>query len=127
LKSVRHRMAALRVQNVPLSLTLLLDAIAPPYFYTLSLHDALPISGSWTARGRRPRPSIRRVRTPRRPRLRRRPPLASRRSQPSRSEEHTAELQSRENLVCRLLREKQKRCRSYATGPLIHTTKHCGI
>src|SRR6266511_748180 len=27
---------------------------------------------------------------------------------PSRSEEHTSELQSRENLVCRLLREKKK-------------------
>src|SRR5690606_37138981 len=30
-------------------------------------------------------------------------------SRPSRSEEHTSELQSRENLVCRLLLEKKKR------------------
>src|SRR5436309_9128925 len=30
----------------------------------------------------------------------------------SRSEEHTSELQSRENLVCRLLLEKKKRCRA---------------
>src|SRR5690606_40505531 len=30
-------------------------------------------------------------------------------SQPSRSEEHTSELQSRENLVCRLLLEKKKK------------------
>src|SRR5690606_19722598 len=30
------------------------------------------------------------------------------RSTPSRSEEHTSELQSRENLVCRLLLEKKK-------------------
>src|SRR5690606_40645123 len=30
-------------------------------------------------------------------------------SGPNRSEEHTSELQSRENLVCRLLHEKKKR------------------
>src|SRR5690606_40447062 len=30
----------------------------------------------------------------------------------ARSEEHTSELQSRENLVCRLLLEKKNRCRS---------------
>src|SRR5690606_41810325 len=30
------------------------------------------------------------------------------RSQPARSEEHTSELQSRENIVCRLLLEKKK-------------------
>src|SRR5690606_39922384 len=29
---------------------------------------------------------------------------------PARSEEHTSELQSRENLVCRLLLEKKKKC-----------------
>src|SRR5690606_41570036 len=33
----------------------------------------------------------------------------------SRSEEHTSELQSRENLVCRLLLEKKKRVRNPAT------------
>src|SRR6267378_8568200 len=56
--------------------------------YTLSLHDALPIStrkcplrGSWS---RRPRPCA------------------------ARSEEHTSELQSRRDLVCRLLLEKKK-------------------
>src|SRR5690606_10629852 len=32
--------------------------------------------------------------------------VAARKSSPQRSEEHTSELQSRENLVCRLLREK---------------------
>src|SRR6266511_2199979 len=58
--------------------------------YTLSLHDALPISRRWL------------------PHLRSRagnsqsPPLGGR------SEEHTSELQSRENLVCRLLLEKKK-------------------
>src|SRR5207302_8789600 len=35
-------------------------------------------------------------------------PQTPRSSSPSRSEEHTSELQSRENLVCRLLLEKKK-------------------
>src|SRR5436309_12720899 len=35
---------------------------------------------------------------------------AQRRDVPGRSEEHTSELQSRENLVCRLLLEKKNRC-----------------
>src|SRR5690606_39512052 len=34
---------------------------------------------------------------------------------PGRSEEHTSELQSRENLVCRLLLEKKKRIRQQKT------------
>src|SRR5436309_4227029 len=33
--------------------------------------------------------------------------IPSERGQPARSEEHTSELQSRENLVCRLLHEKK--------------------
>src|SRR6478736_927209 len=57
--------------------------------YTLSLHDALPISR---------RPS--------------RPPSSpcgsTGRPATSRSEEHTSELQSQSNLVCRLLLEKKK-------------------
>src|SRR5256885_13113299 len=57
--------------------------------YTLSLHDALPISGerTWC-------------------------PPSSPRSCPAgrrRSEEHTSELQSPCNLVCRLLLEKKKK------------------
>src|SRR6266700_7495250 len=56
--------------------------------YTLSLHDALPILGS--------------------PRLTAPPYSRSRRCSNPRSEEHTSELQSRENLVCRLLLEKKK-------------------
>src|SRR6266511_6046353 len=56
--------------------------------YTLSLHDALPISPPRT-RGSRCASCV----------------SASPRS--SRSEEHTSELQSRENLVCRLLLEKK--------------------
>src|SRR6202023_4172815 len=63
--------------------------------YTLSLHDALPISGD-------PRPE-RRSGAGRR--LWREP---ARR----RSEEHTSELQSLTNLVCRLLLEKRSELRS---------------
>src|SRR6266480_7491780 len=62
--------------------------------YTLSLHDAPPIS---PARGRTASAST----TARRGRWSRRP------GRP-RSEEHTSELQSHVNLVCRLLLEKKK-------------------
>src|SRR6266511_6161999 len=58
--------------------------------YTLSLHDALPI---WPARHRLS-------------------PAAAPHLDPlplARSEEHTSELQSRENLVCRLQLEKKKK------------------
>src|SRR5467141_5349870 len=56
--------------------------------YTLSLHDALPIPSDWACA-----------------------PIITRRSSrpgPKRSEEHTSELQSHLNLVCRLLLEKKK-------------------
>src|SRR3712207_7804486 len=80
--------------------------------YTLSLHDALPISlPSW--RWRRARPTdgpgtaVRRA-------GRRQAATASQRGQRhegrrGRSEEHTSELQSRQYLVCRLLLEKKKK------------------
>src|SRR5215210_9444539 len=70
--------------------------------YTLSLHDALPISavsGSHGARRtmatRSPSASVRRTR-----------------SRSPRSEEHTSELQSPMYLVCRLLLEKKKKKKS---------------
>src|SRR5438445_2023590 len=67
--------------------------------YTLSLHDALPISSpaccprSWAATRSSPshRSNGRSLRSS------------------SRSEEHTSELQSRQYLVCRLLLEKKKK------------------
>src|SRR5436309_11230608 len=43
-------------------------------------------------------------------------------SRPSRSEEHTSELQSRENLVCRLLLEKKKKKKKTTTTH--NTTQH---
>src|SRR5256886_5416080 len=62
--------------------------------YTLSLHDALPISrfarGEYTTRFIDDTPEL--FRGPRK-----------------RSEEHTSELQSQSNLVCRLLLEKKKK------------------
>src|SRR5688572_31212614 len=65
---------------------------APTEIYTLSLHDALPISPCWNRRpggwcGRRSKWLPARA---------------------GRSEEHTSELQSQSNLVCRLLLEKKK-------------------
>src|SRR5260221_12848211 len=66
--------------------------------YTLSLHDALPISDRRGAqRGRV-------AHTPRRHARR-----GWRDVEEYRSEEHTSELQSHSDLVCRLLLEKKKR------------------
>src|SRR5690606_41201499 len=95
--------------------------------YTLSLHDALPISTRFTSL----RSTCQRVWHRRSPiatspsqRLQRLRPCVrlkaaapttttllktTKKNKPnSRSEEHTSELQSRENLVCRLLLEKKK-------------------
>src|SRR5262245_62317157 len=87
---------------------------APTQIYTLSLHDALPISlagplpatanvhlsVSGSRRSRRKNPwSSRPVR----------PLPASRQAWKRRSEEHTSELQSLRHLVCRLLLEKKKK------------------
>src|SRR2546427_1446275 len=79
--------------------------------YTLSLHDALPISPSRPPgrRSGRGRCSGRRRTSPGRCRGWR----AIRRGDPrTRSEEHTSELQSQSNLVCRLLLEKKKKNRN---------------
>src|SRR5690606_41963432 len=100
-------------------------ATAPTEIYTLSLHDALPISGEFVAiavepdRAEGPRPRQDQYAAP--PRVVH--PAVVRRAlggfrgivEPAelggeqRSEEHTSELQSRENLVCRLLLEKKKK------------------
>src|SRR5205085_11505584 len=103
---------------------LLVTAPSPPDTYTLSLHDALPICraagragrrpaagrglGRWDDRGAGP-PAGRGRRGRARPaggrRLRRAPVRP-------RSEEHTSELQSQSNLVCRLLLEKKNKSES---------------
>src|SRR2546430_9526039 len=66
--------------------------------YTLSLHDALPISLLLVER-------LPRTSTGKLPQVRRR----QRPQRLLRSEEHTSELQSQSNLVCRLLLEKKKK------------------
>src|SRR5207302_9644769 len=81
-----------------------------PQIYTLSLHDALPIYI-------RPMSSIRSLKQQKKPATsppwnrsqRRRGQSSGSRPPLARSEEHTSELQSRENLVCRLLLEKKKK------------------
>src|SRR5215467_16337307 len=84
---------------------LFLNDTATTEIYTLSLHDALPISGG----SRPPREALPAV-------------LLGRGLQPAvrvpagwspRSEEHTSELQSPCNLVCRLLLEKKKKKVNY--------------
>src|SRR2546427_9549076 len=67
--------------------------------YTLSLHDALPISPG----------EILALSTPRLPVAASTILLVGMGDPESRSEEHTSELQSQSNLVCRLLLEKKKK------------------
>src|SRR2546430_16578369 len=71
--------------------------------YTLSLHDALPISTA-SASG----PALTRPGRSRLPAITSMPP-GNPGIHRSRSEEHTSELQSQSNLVCRLLLEKKKK------------------
>src|SRR5690606_41466373 len=96
---------------------------ATTVLYTLSLHDALPISLCPPCRichrGARQWRHVRRNHASRHKgaaiflRLMARPPspheVAHYARHYERSEEHTSELQSRENLVCRLLLEKKKK------------------
>src|SRR5690606_41449144 len=99
---------------------------APAELHTLSLHDALPISRPTSLRsvsrsrsrttkappssnGSTPPTTVAASATTTSPCS----PGSARRTRPAtptstRSEEHTSELQSRENLVCRLLLEKKK-------------------
>src|SRR5690606_41671293 len=92
----------------------LFNDTATTEIYTLSLHDALPISAP-PPRAQRPleRPApAPRAPPPRAPDCRDRragAPGRGPRARRPRSEEHTSELQSRENLVCRLLLEKKKK------------------
>src|SRR2546429_9441567 len=80
------------------SLFFFFNDTATTEIYTLSLHDALPISDG----EHRKRPS----RLGSQQQAKRVLPLPARRQ---RSEEHTSELQSRLHLVCRLLLEKKKK------------------
>src|SRR5712664_2406140 len=82
--------SACKKKNIPLSLLFFFfNDTATTEIYTLSLHDALPILD-------RQRPCL--VRGPRSPLH----------AAGLRSEEHTSELQSRSDIVCRLLLAKKK-------------------
>src|SRR2546430_13603411 len=99
------------------SLVFFFNDTATTEIYTLSLHDALPISvpadGAEPAGLRAERPGQRRRQRHVR-RDRRLPAGAAGAADPAqelaggRSEEHTSELQSQSNLVCRLLLENNK-------------------
>src|SRR5207249_8210098 len=81
---------------------------APTEIYTLSLHDALPISSArprQDGRARTGAPASHGGARPDDPRA------DCARARHRRSEEHTSELQSRFDLVCRLLLEKKKKKR----------------
>src|SRR5256885_5297228 len=93
-------MIQLRNINYTRSCIFFFNYTATTEIYTLSLHDALPIcrspsSAIWTRFRSEPRPG-RATRS------------RARRKRAVRSEEHTSELQSPCNLVCRLLLEKKQ-------------------
>src|SRR5476649_3101221 len=90
--------------DIPHSPTLLFfffNDTATTEIYTLSLHDALPIYRQDHRQGRRDHPPH---------------PGGDR----CRSEEHTSELQSHSDLVCRLLLEKKKQRRQRRAAALEH-------
>src|SRR5260370_14462972 len=79
--------------------------------YTLSLHDALPIWSMKMPHCWKRKPcwkSSSNAQKPKEPSKR-----SSLSKKESRSEEHTSELQSHLNLVCRLLLEKKKQIENY--------------
>src|SRR5690349_23957950 len=88
----------------PTSHSFFFKAPAPTEIYTLSLHDALPISASPPIRPRAQAACPRTRGSGSSARAR-----ASGSTERRRSEEHTSELQSRRDLVCRLLLEKKKK------------------
>src|SRR5260221_9840984 len=82
------------------SLFFFFNDTATTEIYTLSLHDALPISPTT-----RPTPTC----------------CCAMPTRPCRSEEHTSELQSHSDLVCRLLLEKKKK---YSSGHIRSHLEH---
>src|SRR5436190_3190024 len=82
------------LHNVVLSSFFFFNDTATTEIYTLSLHDALPISRRAASAS---------------PGRSRNPSSSGPRCSSARSEEHTSELQSHSDLVCRLLLEKKKK------------------
>src|SRR5204863_7915163 len=106
---LRHPRHVSHTRHVAPQLLLFFTHPPAPRTHTLSLHDALPISRHARASGQGAPSNTRlklagalvgRIAFPRR-----RTFLSA---APPRSEEHTSELQSRRDLVCRLLLEKKK-------------------
>src|SRR2546427_879813 len=89
------------MQHCFLSFFFFFNDTATTEIYTLSLHDALPIFGAYASRRRCQRARV--------PRSRSATGRSQLRVRAIRSEEHTSELQSQSNLVCRLLLEKKKK------------------
>src|SRR5437868_13969324 len=96
---VQELIALWRDQSAARYIFIFFNTTAPPELYTLSLHDALPIladaalAPAWL----RALPRARAARASR----------SCCEAAKARSEEHTSELQSRFDLVCRLLLEKK--------------------
>src|SRR5437773_5093195 len=84
---------------------------APTEIYTLSLHDALPISSNPSRANNSVSESI--AGTP------------ATAAAVARSEEHTSELQSHHDIVCRLLLEKKKKTKHRTTSSHLKSTP-CG-
>src|SRR2546427_1912033 len=105
-----QRCGVLFLSHLPCHFLFFFNDTATTEIYTLSLHDALPISPCCGCS--RPR-SATCCRTRRQTQSTR--PSAS--APKRRSEEHTSELQSQSNLVCRLLLEKKKTKTELERGP----------
>src|SRR5690242_21311300 len=90
--------------------------------YTLSLHDALPIWRGSTASSGRSRATTPSSSCPSAGSPPARSPRRCAACSSPRSEEHTSELQSHVNLVCRLLLEKKKKKKHNTQS---HTTYNC--
>src|SRR5690606_41854704 len=95
---------------------LLYHNTTPTHIFTLSLHDALPICGlaplelelDVEIHAEAHEARLARLEARQRRLAGEAARLVDRNGSRGRSEEHTSELQSRENLVCRLLLEKKK-------------------
>src|SRR5688572_31474428 len=95
-------------------------ATATTEIYTLSLHDSLPISGQ---------PGTNRTAATVEATASTAPTAAAQNQpvwpMPTRSEEHTSELQSQSNLVCRLLLEKRKKIKVRLILTAYRAGQHC--
>src|SRR5438034_11271868 len=85
------------------------NSTAPTEIYTLSLHDALPISTGTPSAKVLPDLTARAPRTTSGGVKKLIEPSSTSFPHRPRSEEHTSELQSHSDLVCRLLLEKKKK------------------